>query len=474
MSQGIVAEPSGEAIEGTDQAAHSVTKPAVEVTFATRRTGDNVPLDVDSARAARIRTGIARMQAAGAAQGKAAAPAAAPAAKAETAKAAAAAVPAAQASKPAVVLDPLSTEPLDSAPAGEAQADAGEGEAQEDKPAAEQGQPEGDAGEAQAGEEQAQGEGEATPDEGAAKEEKADAKPDPVALAAYKADLDAAHAELALARAKLERAGGVSDEDRTAYIERPVDTLRAVIAARLGVKPDAPEVKDELAHLQRELTIEMVGLDNLPDEQKHKRTTERYERSERLKQTVRTASQSTAAQAQQHQQVVGFVAQALESAREEFPFVGLASELDRQPPAEVALTLWLAAVKAGKVAPGGDDAANVREALRLTNEHYKTRLAKLTARQPTTTAPAPAPAPAASPKGAAPGAPASTKSAAPPKGGSATPRTLSARQAAAAPIAKVTPDTSKPASNAPIEVDPNDRGGREQRMLAIGRRHLTK
>ena len=433
----LIAEPTGEAIQGTDQAAHSVTKPAVEVTFAVNRPGGDRPLDVEGSRAARISAGIARLQASGATAGKAA--------EAPAAVVVPPAAPVAKSPEAAAVDEALGVEPA-VVPDGEVPAEAAaEGEAAAEAPA------------------------EVT------EEAAPEAKPDPVEVAAYKAELETSNAELALARTRLEHAtrGAVSDDDRAAYIERPVDSVRNLIARMLGVKPDSDEAKAELAHLQRELTIEAVGLDSLPDDRKHQRTSERFERSERLKPLARTASSETTAQVQQHQRVVSQVASVIEATRDEFPHLATAAALiGGDAAAEGAISLWVHQVKAGRIQGTGDDAKDMREALRLSNQFYSTKLGKT---QHTNTAPPPATAPApASATEAAPGAPAPTKSTAPgAKPGSATPKTLSAKQAAAAPIARAAPDT-KTQPNAPITIDPNDRGARDKRRLEIGRRTLAQ
>jgi hypothetical protein len=465
MSTGVLSEPTGEAVQGTDQAAHSVSKPAVEVTFAVSKAGADGPLS-DAARAGRIAAGIAKMQAAGAATGKAATPAAKPAAPAKPASSIATSSPTTSpAASPALEVakveeaQPADAEAVAAAAEGEESASI-EGEESATLDAAAEPAAEG-------------AEGEQPPADPPAEEE---AKPDAVEAATLKAEIAARENELALARAQLDRyqSGAVSDDERAGWIERPIDTLRSHVARMLGVKPDAPEVTEELAHLQRELTLEAVGVSNLPDERKQQRTVERYDRAERLKQTVRQASQATTQAAQQRTQVVGFVASTLEAAKDEFPYAGLASEMDGRKPEEAALDLWMAAVKDGRVKIGESDAANVREALRLTNDHYKARLEKLNARQPKTTAPPPATAPApASPTGAAPGARDQTQSRAPAKKpASDPPKTLSAKQAAASPVVKVTP-SQKP-NEGPAQIDPNDKDGRLKRIIEAGRRHLTK
>lgn len=441
---GIVAEASGETLEGTDQALSSSRKPAVEVTFEVSKPGDGRPLDPDSGRASRIAAGIRKMRELGSTTGKV------DPLKVETAKPAEA-KPEEKPADPPKVEDPAAEQPADegkedAAPAAEAAPEV-EPEATEDPPAEE-----------------------------AKPEDEPESKLDPVELATLKADLAERERELSLLRADLDRSrsGGPSDDDRNAWIENPIGTLRERVASYLGVKPDAKEVSDELAHLQRELTIEALGADSLADERKHQRITEQTSRRWQLTQQVRTASQETSKQAQQRKQFVEQVASVAEAVSEDFPFLSLVPEMyPGQSIAEAADTLWTAEASAGRIKPAASYEANLREALRLLNDHVKTKLDRVTARQPKNTAPAPATAPAqASAKEAAPGAPAAKKSTAPVKG-SATPKTLSATQAAAAPIAKKeAPPERKPAG--PITVDPHDRDGREARLKAIIQKRLAK
>lgn len=440
----LIAEPTGEATPGTEAGAHSLTKPAVEVTFAVNRQGEHRPLDVESARAARIQTGIARMQALGAAQGKAVA-----------------------AAVPAVV--PAKAEParVDAPPATKSPEQAAVDEALAANPAEAPDEVDPDAA-AAAGAAAPEAEVAADP---AKEDETPEAKADPLEVAAVRAELETSNAELAHARAQLEQhqLGAVSEDERTAYIDRPVDGIRGLVARLLGVAPDSKEVAEELAHLQRELTIEAIGLDSLPDDRKHQRTSERFERAERLKPLARTASSKTAEASQKRQATVSQVASAIEATSEEFPHLATAAAVNgSKVVADAALAFWVQEVKAGRIKVEEDDAKNMRSALELTNRFYSTKLAK---RQATNTAPPPATAPAqASTKEAATGAPAPTKSTAPAKTGSATPKTLSAKQAAAAPVARAAPEPKK---DGPLTIDPHDREARNRRRLEIGQRLLA-
>lgn len=440
---GLISDVNGEALQGSDQALDSTMKPAVEVTFAVAKPGNGAPLDADSGRASRIAAGIRRMRETGSATGKVADPLKVETAvpKEEQPSPDPAPTQAAKATPPASkqVAQPVAEEPPESAADDQVDAAAAEPEPQ--------------------------------PEPAKSDEPKAD----PVEIATLRADLTARNRDLALAHAQLERAqsGHVSEDDRQAWVDNPLGEVRKFIAARIGAAEDAEDIKRELTHLQRELTIEALGLDNLPDPQKHQRTTERYERHERLKQQVRTASQATAQRAQQRTQVVGHLEAAAKAAADEFPHVADASEFYRDP-FGTALDLWMTEAQAGRVQVDPNDAKNVREALRLLNDHTKARLDRLTARQPKTTAPAPATAPASASKdeAAKPGAPAANKSTAP-KPGSDTPKTLSARQAAAAPPAtQERPPERK--QTEPLVVDPHDRDGRDKRFISIGRKHLQK
>lgn len=451
---GLISETTAEPLQGTDQALATSTKPAVEVTFEVAKPSDGRPLDPDTGRANRIAAGIRKMRELGSATGKVdplkvekvAEPGKDEPPKGEAAPAKAEE----QSAPPAEEAKPEERDALDAKPGGGEDKEGAEEPAAEDAPAdppAEEAKPEGAA---------------------------AEAKPDPVELATLKADLAEREREMALIRADLDRArgGGPSDDERTAWIENPIGTLRERIASVLGVKPDSKEVTEELAHLQRELTIEHFGVDNLPDERKHQRITEQTSRRWQLTQQVRTASQETAKQAQQRKQVVEHVASVVEAAKDEYPFAVLAPDVVGRSSAEAAVDLFMSEARAGRVQVTGDDAKDMREALRLLNDHVKTRLDRLNARQPKNTAPAPATAPAASKtEEKAPGAPAPQKSTAP-KTGSATPKTLSATQAAAAPPAKKQEPPER--KNEPITIDPHDRDGREKRFLQIGRKRLLK
>jgi hypothetical protein len=417
----LIAEGDGTTLVGTD-AALPHAKPVVEVVLDGVKSQESKPLVTGERQSLRLATAMERRGV-------------------TVAKPAAATAPAA-AAPPTGDADGTAAEVvLDGEPAGD-----DDGEAA----AADGDQPDG---------EETTADGQPPPD--------AEAKPDPVELATLKAERDQTAAELALARARMAQLEGAvaSEDEQRAYIDDPVSSLRGDIARRLGVKPDHKEVDRELAYLQRELTIAQLGDESLPDDRKSQRTSERWERSERLKQTVRTASQETTQQRAQHEQVVGFVASTYEAAKAEFPHLALAAELGRNP-AEDALVLWTAAVKAGRTQPRGD-VEDVKEALRLTNDFYKAKASRLSRHL---TAPAPATAPEkASTQEAAPGAPKQTTSTAPAKAGSAPPKTLSAKQAAAAPAAKGAP---APQPNQPVVVDPRDRDAHRARVRAIAERHL--
>lgn len=446
---GLVTESSGETLEGTDQALSTSRKPAVEVTFEVAKPGDGRALRADDAKNNRIAIGIRKMRERDGRTSPAPDPL-----KVEPMKPAEKADPPKPEAKPAAAKPALPPKVEAPKPVEPAKVEAEPEVEPIAEPDAEEPPTE-----------------EAKPTEQPANEN----KPDPVELASLRTTLSEREREMATLRADLERArgGGPSDDERNAYIENPLAELKGFIAARLGYKPDAKELAEEVAHLQRELTIEALGPDSLPDERKHQRITEQTSRRWQLTQQVRTASQETAKQAQQRKQVVEHIGAIGKEAADAFPHLSDASEFFADP-YQTALDLWMHEVKAGRVQVTGDDGKDVREALRLLNDHVKTKLDRVKARQPKDTAPAPATAPAqASTKEAAPGAPAPQPSTAPVKG-SASPKTLSATQAAAAPVVKTreAPPERKPAG--PITIDPHDRDGRERRLRDHAQRLAAK
>lgn len=434
MTTALQSESTGAVIQGTDGALPSISKPPVEVTFATKKPSDGRPMDPDDGRSGRIAKGIERMQKAKAAAGK---------------------VPGREEPAPAKAKDPEAPPEKKPEPAKPA------AKAPELKPA-EAAEPE-----------QADEPAEAAP-EPKAEPEKPEAKPDAVELASVRADLEAARAELALERAKGKR-GKADTADRDTYTAKPMDWLRGAVAKHFGLKPDAPEVNAELAYLQQELTIDALGADTLDDSRKQQRITDRIERDYRLNQLGRAASEATTRETQQRQRVVDHVSSVLDGVKDEFPDLAFAQHLFGASPAEVAVDIWVEAAREGRVQVTGDDAKDLREALRLTNATIQNRLALLQRNQPSNTAPAPAPAPAQPPTtGTAPGAAAAQPSTAPgpKKPASASPRTLPTKIAAAAPAVTADP-AEKKKPEGPTVIDADDRGG-FQRRLKIARDRLTK
>lgn len=297
-------------------------------------------------------------------------------------------------------------------------------------------------------------------------EPKDDAKPDAAALAVHAAELEAAKNEAALLRAQLQRTDPVTEDDRLAYVDKPIDALRAFIAARLGVKPDAKDVDGELAFLRQELTIDAIGADTLGDDRKLQRSQEHTDRRWRLGQQLQAASKETSRARDERNAIVRVVSTVIDATRADHPYLALA-DLDGHNPADVALDLWVTAVQQGRVKVLPDDAANAREATRLANDFYRHRADRIAKIRPADTSPAPATAPTkASAPAVATGAPKQAPSKAPaPKAGSATPTTLSARQAAAAPSAKAA-STAQPREI----VDPHDPAKRAAKLAAAAAR----
>lgn len=296
------------------------------------------------------------------------------------------------------------------------------------------------------------------PAEGDAKPED---KPDAAAAAVAAAELEAARAEAALLRQRIESIGSVSDDDRISYVDKPIDALRSFIAARLGTKPDAKEVADELAFLRQELTIDAIGADTLADDRKLQRSQEHTDRRWRLGQQLQAASKETARAAEQRSGAIRLVSSVYDAAKADYPYLPIAT-IDGLDPAQVGLDLWVTAVRDGRIKPAADDAANAREALRLANSYYQHRADRITKIRPVDTSPAPAqaPTPASAPAGQ-PGQLKQTPSKAPAKAASSPP-TLSARQAATPPSAKA-PSTGAPR----VIVDPHDPANRAARIAAV-------
>jgi len=304
---------------------------------------------------------------------------------------------------------------------------------------------------------------EATPEEPPPEDKPADeAKPDPAAAAVHAAELEAARAEAVLLRRQLETTGTITDDDRLGYVDKPLDSIRGFIAARLGVKQDSKEVADELAFLRQELLIDAIGADTLADDRKLQRSQEHTDRRWRLGQQLQAASKETQRASEQRSAAVKLVSSVIDATKADHPYLQLATAFGEDP-AQVALDLWVSEVQAGRIKPTGDDAATAREALRLANSFYQHRADRIAKIRPVETSQAPATAPTkASASAGQPGQLKQTPSKAPaPKAASAPPPTLSARQAAAPPSAKAPSDGSPR-----VIVDPHDPANRAARIAA--------
>ncbi len=303
--------------------------------------------------------------------------------------------------------------------------------------------------------------GEAKPDAPPEDRPADEAKPDPAAAAVHAAELEAARAEAVLLRRQLESTGTVTDDDRLGYVDKPLDAVRGFIAARLGMKPDAKEVADELAFLRQELLIDAIGADTLADDRKLQRSQEHTDRRWRLGQQLQAASKETQRATEQRTAAVRLVSSVIDATKADHPYLQLATAFGEDP-AQVALDLWVSEVQAGRIKPTGDDAATAREALRLANQFYQHRADRITKIRPVDTSQAPATTPTkASASAGQPGQLKQTPSKAPaPKAASAPPPTLSARQAAAPPSAKAPSDGPR------VIVDPHDPANRAARIAA--------
>lgn len=287
------------------------------------------------------------------------------------------------------------------------------------------------------------------------------AKVDPVADVVAAAELEATRGELAILRQRLGSAGAPSDDDRVAYVDKPLDALRSFVAQRLGLKPDAKEVADELAFLRQELTTEAIGVDVLGDDRKLQRSQEHTDRRWRLGQQIQAASKETARASEQRTAAVKLVSSVLDAAKADHPHLDYAAAFGEDA-AQVALDLWVGEVKAGRIQPTGDDAAIAREALRLADKFYQHRADRIAKIRPVETSHAQATAPTkASASAGQPGQLKQPTSKAPAKPVS-TPSTLSARQAAAAPSAKA-PSTAQPR----VIVDPHSPAARAAKLAVF-------
>lgn len=293
-------------------------------------------------------------------------------------------------------------------------------------------------------------------------------KVDAVAAAVANAELEAARHEAALLRSQLaSRHEGPTADDRSAWVRDPIESLRAQTARMLGVPVDHKDVDEELAFLQRELTYRAIGADTLDQDRKHQRSQEHTDRRWRFDQHAQAASREADKQQALESEVLSSVSSAIQAAAKDFPYLSLAPELDGVDPARATVALWNEAVFSGRATAGKGFAESLQGALRLANDFYKTRHERLLKFGRTDTAPVPAPAPAqASAPAAAPEAFKTASTPAPAKTGSASPGTLTAKQAAAAPSVKAT----VPAQG-PIVIDPSDRDGQRARIAAIAAKH---
>ena len=392
----------------------AIAKPTVEVVFDVQRPGQGAPLgpDEEDGRAGRIARGIAAMQRAGHTTAKV----------------------------PAAVVKPPEE------PTGEKKSDGGMEVTVVDHA-------KGDDGVSEVidrSEKPAEG-AEVDPAKAAEVEKKEEPAVAPE-VAKYREDL-------AVAQARIDTllAGGVTDENRGGWLEKPVDYLRGMVARDLGVAPDSQEATDALAHLQWELTLDGVPVENLPKELRERNDTEHAKRREKLAGTARTATEAAKTQVQSRAAVHKLVADRLAASADKYPHAAIGADLNLGgvPAAEAAIYLWVEAVRRGEVKDTGNDDIDIPEALRLYNEFSKTRLGTKLQLQNAT--PSPASTPAAS-KEAATGA---TKK---------TATTVSQKQAASAPAAKQV--TSVPAG--PEVIDASDPDSRTRRVAQIASKHLVK
>lgn len=390
----------------------AVMKPTVEVVFDVQRPGDGGPLDPDedAGRGARIARGLAAMQKAGIPVGKA--PAAA--------------------SKPP------------EEPSGEKKSDGGMEVTVVD--------PEkGDAGASEViDRSEKPADGAEKPADEVTEAEKKEEPAVPPEVAKIREDL-----ALAQARIDLLASGSIPDEERTAWIEKPVDWMRGALAKHMGVKPDSEAVTKALAHFQWELTVDSLGVENLPKDLRERNDTEHAKRRGELAEVTRSAQQAAKTAQEGRESDRLFIGKAYDAAPDKYPYAAAGAELmlGGMHGADAAVLLWTKAKEAGTIKDAGNAEANANEALRLYNEFCKTRLGTKLQLQNAT--PSPASTPAAS-KEAATGAKKAT--------------TVSQKQAASAPAAKQV----TPAPTGPEVIDASDPDSRTRRVKAIASKHLAK
>ncbi len=290
---------------------------------------------------------------------------------------------------------------------------------------------------------------------------------DPVIVATLSTERDTALREAALLRHRLDTRPTVDEDERAAYLADPVGAIRRYQARLLGVDEKAALLDEEAAFVQKELTIAAVGADNLDTSAKHQRSQEHTDRRWRFDQHLQAASRETAATREQEARYFAPISAAIAATAKEHPFLALAPVLDGLDPARAVNAIWNHALQTGETKPGATPADSMREALRLTDKFYRDRAQPFTKLGATDTAPVPANAPAQAPAPVgAPGAPKQPTSPAPAKAGSASPGTLSAKQAGTAPSVKATPTAPTR-----IVIDPTDKAGQRARIDAIAAKH---
>lgn len=249
--------------------------------------------------------------------------------------------------------------------------------------------------------------------------------------------------ELADARKEVE---AVKAQKRTAdfdnYFEKPTDAIKQYIADTLGVDVSSPLVKDELRALTSELTFEEISGQDLPEQTQDQLSRDRLNRKIRLDSHRRQSSQR-AAQADQQKQLEARARQQAESVydavKAQFPDVALAEIAFNRPKGEVIHQALVEAVQTGRIKDWEtkSDSELFTEAIRLLNPvlvEWRKQVAPLIAPQPP--APAPVSPGAAKPESPKKNAP---SPAAAHKPQNASPRTLPATKAGAAPARPGTP-----------------------------------
>lgn len=195
----------------------------------------------------------------------------------------------------------------------------------------------------------------------------APAAPTSFALTQAQLDLETARRELADAR------NGKRSTDFATFFEKPVDSLRAWIADTLGLKPDAPEVAEEMLALHSELTWDVVDAKDLPAETKDQLSRDRLNRKIRLDSHRRQSDQRASQGSSQEQRARELATSVYDTVKATVPGVPLAERIFRRPAGELIVDALVAGAQSGRIVDVDkkSDTELFTEATRLINEHAR-------------------------------------------------------------------------------------------------------